>query len=133
MFSNYIILRPGSLEHPAMSCKQSITLLPTQVRKCQNQDSKADKLWNNIIITTEQVISSILKVKRMFCSKTHFSRPKKKALSLILWLVNFEHFLTTETRLCSIRVDGPEKKKKKSTFINKYKCSKHKHMVCDAL
>lgn len=117
MFSNYIILRPGSLEHPAMSCKQSITLLPTQVRKCQNQDSKADKLWNNIIITTEQVISSILKVKRMFCSKTHFSRPKKKALSLILWLVNFEHFLTTETRLCSIRVDGPEKKKKKRVHL----------------
>lgn len=39
---------------------------------------------------------------------THLRRPKMKALSLMLWLVSSEYWLTFENRLWRTRVDGPE-------------------------
>lgn len=43
--------------------------------------------------------------------RTHLSRPKMKALSLMLWFVSSEYWLTFENRLWRIRVDGPERDK----------------------
>lgn len=43
--------------------------------------------------------------------RTHLSRPKMKELSLMLWLVSSEYWLTFENRLWRIRVDGPERDK----------------------
>lgn len=39
---------------------------------------------------------------------TYLSRPKMKALSLMLWLVSSENWLTFENRLWRTRVDGPD-------------------------
>lgn len=46
---------------------------------------------------------------------THFKRPKMKALSLMLWLVSSEYWLTFENRLWRTRVDGPDGDKHTNT------------------
>lgn len=42
---------------------------------------------------------------------THLSRPKMNALSLMLWLVSSEYWLTFENRLWRTRVEGPDEDK----------------------
>lgn len=48
-------------------------------------------------------------MKTVVNEMTHLSRPKMKALSLMLWLVSSEYWLTFENRLWRTRVDGPER------------------------
>lgn len=59
----------------------------------------------NMIRKSERESREMKRERNM--KEAYFSRPKMKALSLILWLVSSEYWLTLENRLCKTRVEGP--------------------------
>lgn len=60
---------------------------------------------------------------------TDLSRPKMKALSLMLWLVSSEYWLTFENRLWRTRVDGPDGDKHTKINLTSYR----KHVLHEIL
>lgn len=89
-------------------------LLRKWIKKCFNgQNEERYKKRKRSVFTGSVKINVIRKsesweMKRERNMKeAYFSRPKMKALSLILWLVSSEYWLTLENRLCKTRVEGP--------------------------
>lgn len=60
--------------------------------------------------------------------EAYFSRPKMKALSLILWLVSSQYWLTLENRLCKTRVEGPKTERiSVNHFLHSHPYNNHLH------